>query len=471
MGAIIPPPSSGVRAIEFNQGRLERIMKIECSGYRRTPWWRWSVALLAALAMLPSLVTIILSDEGSKVPYQAIPQGWVAYPLDANTPPANSGLGAGVSTLGNKTPPDAVYYTKVYSTKDVLAKLREENGYSEPAAKADLAQLVRLFIASAAGAQHKHPQPEQVLWLKDGDSLVVGATNAGHKLAADALDVLRKYGTSDQIAIETRFVTIGDKVLQAVLPESTVSSLNVDEAGLANSDVIQPASFDRALGSHEGSHIARAQLLIEKDSPVRFRIVDKEQGEKLIDRCRADKRSNMIQAPKVTLFNGQTAFVSDTSQSPFVVGVTPVVGHFATANKPQIRVVTEGTTLRLRPVADRSGVVHLDFAASFSKIQDVKTATFNRTSTDTTTIQMPKLATIRLEGGATLKPGQWLLLSGSDITDQMTMTATKVGPISWKDMLVGGWKQQEPPERQSLILMLRTERIESPPFGSSRLGQ
>ncbi len=435
-------------------------MKIEQGGCRRTPWWCWAVALLAAVAVFPGAAKVISADEGPTVPYQAISQGLVAYPLDANAAPANSGRGAGDSALCNKTPPDTVYYAKTYSVKDVLSKIREADGLSEPAAKESLAQLVRLFMASVAGDQYKPPQPEQVLWLKDGDELVIGAANAGHKRAADALDALRKFGTSNQIAIETRFLTIGDKVFQEVLPESTMSPLNVDQAGLANSDAVQPASFDRPLGSHEGTHVTRAQLLIEKDSPMRFRIVDKEQGEKLIDCCRADKRSNMIQAPKVTLFSGQTALVSDTSQSPFVVGVVPVVGPFATAYKPQIRVVSEGTVLRLRPVADRSGAVHLDFAASFSKIQEVGTATFNRTPTDGTTVQIPKVATIRLEGGAELKPGQWLLLSGADITDQMTATQVKADwPVSWIDGLASGRKLQEPHETQSLIMMLRAEKV------------
>jgi len=103
----------------------------------------------------------------------------------------------------------------------------------------------------------------------------------------------------------------------------------------------------------------------------------------------------------------------------------------------------------------------LDFAATFSKIQKVGTATFNRTPTDGTTIQIPKVATIRLESGAALKPGQWLLLSGSDITDQMT--ETKVAPVSWRDWLVGGWKQQEPHETQSLIMMLKAEKVATDP--------
>jgi general secretion pathway protein D len=302
---------------------------------------------------------------------------------------------------------------------------------------------------------------------------VVGATNAGHKRAADALDALRKFGTSDQIAIEVRFVTLSDKLFQEVLPESTMSSLNVDEAGLADSDAVQPAAFDRPLGSQEGAHVVRAQLLIEKDSPMRFRIVDKEQGEELIDRCRSDKQSNMIQAPKVTVFNGQTACVSDTCQTPFMVGVNPVGPE---PHQPQIRVISEGTRLQFRPIADQSGVIHLDFSATFSQIQKVETisvsrnaggvetVSFSRTPTDGTAIQIPKVATIRVEGGASLKPGQWLLLSGSDITDQMTATKIKADwPVSWINWLVGGWKHQEPHETESLILMLRAEKIATDP--------
>ena len=394
-------------------------MKIGRSGYRRTPWWCWGVALLAAVAVLPGAAMVISADEGPKVPYQAISQGLVAYPLDANAAPANSGLVPAFRLSATRR--RRIRFTIQDLFRERRAFQDSRGGWLERASRQGEPSTTRKTLHGQRGRRSTQtPAARTGAWLKDSDDLVVGATDAGHKRAADALDVLRKYGTSNQIAIETRFLTIGDKEFQEVLPESTMSPLNVDEAGLANSDAVQPASFDRPLGSHEGTHVARAQLLIEKDSPMRFRIVDKEQGEKLIDRCQADKRSNMIQAPKVTVFNGQTALVSDTSQSPFVVGVIPVVGPFATAYQPQIRVVSEGTMLQLRPVADRSGAVHLDFAATFSKIQEVETATFNRTPTDGTTIQIPKVATIRLEGGAALKPGQWLLLSGSDITDQMT---------------------------------------------------
>src|SRR5690606_12389053 len=51
----------------------------------------------------------------------------------------------------------------------------------------------------------------------------------------------------------------------------------------------------------------------------------------LVQAAQGDRRSNVLNAPKVTLFNGQQAFVSDTSQTPFVISVIPVVGEFAAA--------------------------------------------------------------------------------------------------------------------------------------------
>src|SRR5690606_24471746 len=67
----------------------------------------------------------------------------------------------------------------------------------------------------------------------------------------------------------------------------------------------------------------------------------------LINASQGDRRSNVLNAPKVTLFNGQQAFVSDTSQTPFVISVIPVVGEFAAAQQPVIVVLSEGTLLTI----------------------------------------------------------------------------------------------------------------------------
>jgi general secretion pathway protein D len=103
-----------------------------------------------------------------------------------------------------------------------------------------------------------------------------------------------------------------------------------------------------------------------------------------IEAATGDRRSNVLQAPKVTLFNGQTAFVADTSQSPFVMSVIPVVGDFAAAMQPVVVVLSEGTFLSVQAVvsADRR-FVRLTVVPFFSSIGEVNTFTFTGSSTTT----------------------------------------------------------------------------------------
>ncbi|MDZ7616859.1 MAG: hypothetical protein U1E05_07645 [Patescibacteria group bacterium] len=103
-----------------------------------------------------------------------------------------------------------------------------------------------------------------------------------------------------------------------------------------------------------------------------------------INAAQGDRRSNVLQAPKVTLFNGQQAFVSDTSQSPFVISVIPVVGDFAAAQQPVIVVLSEGTFMTVQAVVSKDRrFVRLTVVPFFSQIGDVQTFTFEGTKTST----------------------------------------------------------------------------------------
>jgi general secretion pathway protein D len=97
-----------------------------------------------------------------------------------------------------------------------------------------------------------------------------------------------------------------------------------------------------------------------------------------------DQRSNVLQAPKVTLFNGQQAFVSDTTQAPFVISVIPVVGDFAAAEQPVIVVLSQGTFLTVQAVISNDRrFVRLTVVPFFSNIGQVNTFTFEGTQTTT----------------------------------------------------------------------------------------
>jgi general secretion pathway protein D len=97
-----------------------------------------------------------------------------------------------------------------------------------------------------------------------------------------------------------------------------------------------------------------------------------------IQAAQGDSRSNILFAPKVTLFNGQLANVQDTLNRPFVVGQTPVVGAFTVAFTPNVEIFTEGVTLLVSAVvsADRR-YVRLSLVPRFTAITDVFTFTFS----------------------------------------------------------------------------------------------
>jgi len=100
----------------------------------------------------------------------------------------------------------------------------------------------------------------------------------------------------------------------------------------------------------------------------------------LIQAAQGNTRSNVMQAPKVTLFNGQNAFISDTTQRPFVTSVVPVVGDFAAAQQPVITVLSEGTAVNVQAVvsSDRR-FVRLTLVPFFSQIGNVEQFQFEGT--------------------------------------------------------------------------------------------
>jgi len=93
----------------------------------------------------------------------------------------------------------------------------------------------------------------------------------------------------------------------------------------------------------------------------------------LIQAAQGNTRSNVLQAPKVTLFNGQNAFVSDTRQRPFVTSVVPVVGDFSAAQQPVITVLNEGTAVNVEAVVSNDRrFVRLTLVPFFSQIGRVE---------------------------------------------------------------------------------------------------
>ncbi|MBN2217694.1 MAG: hypothetical protein JW719_10005 [Pirellulales bacterium] len=160
-----------------------------------------------------------------------------------------------------------------------------------------------------------------------------------------------------------------------------------------------------------------------------------------INAAQGDSRTNILQAPKVTLFNGQTAYVQDVSMSPFVMGLIPVVGDFAAAQQPVIVILSEGTFMTVQAVVSHDRrFVRLTVVPFFSQIGDVNTFTFSgrttslidtstegntstpddatkennvrQTTSEGTTVQLPTFSTISVSTTVSVPDGGTVLLGG-----------------------------------------------------------
>jgi general secretion pathway protein D len=278
--------------------------------------------------------------------------------------------------------------------------------------------------------------PGSIAGFETNLSLVVSQTQEVHEEIVDLLEQLRKLQDL-QVTVEVRFITLEDDFFERIGVDFNFEiPTNIDrpyqifgqtQPGASNV-YSAPSSFTTMQGvarnvNTPNYNLGNQSVTVGLASPnlfnadmnipfsqnsygsavpqfggfdptmggtLGFAILSDIQAYFFIQAIQGDNRSNILQAPKVTLFNGQQAFVSDTSQSPFVISVIPVVGEFAAAQQPVIVVLSAGTTLTVQAVVSNDRrFVRLTVVPFFSNIGAVNTFTFtgSQTTSDTTSTQ------------------------------------------------------------------------------------
>ena len=284
-------------------------------------------------------------------------------------------------------------------------------------------------------------------------SLVISATQQVHEQIRDLLEQLRRLQDL-QITIEVRFITLSDNFYERIgidFDFEIDDNVNVDDIqddsgpsvmiGLDSGGptVDLDLVFDQgdaynaavpAFGGFDAASAANFGFAILSDIEVFF----------LLQAAIGDNRSNVLTAPKVTLFNGQQASISDTSQRPFVTGVIPVVGDFAAAHQPVIVVLSEGTNLSVQAVCSNDRrFVRLTLVPFFSRIGEVEQFTFDGRQTTSTgeTVLDP-------DGNPTARNNEVTTMEGTTIqlpTFQFTTVSTTVSVPDGGTVLLGGIKR------------------------------
>jgi Flp pilus assembly secretin CpaC len=116
----------------------------------------------------------------------------------------------------------------------------------------------------------------------------------------------------------------------------------------------------------------------DKNKPIGLTFFTDRKTFFLTQAVNGDQQTNVMQAPNITLFNGQVANVNNQSTRPFVTSVIPVVGDFPVGFTPQISVLPDGTTLDVRAViSDDRRFVRLNVIPNLSTIGEVATFSFD----------------------------------------------------------------------------------------------
>jgi len=299
-------------------------------------------------------------------------------------------------------------------------------------------------------------------------SLVISQTQEVHDKLADLLEQLRRLQDL-QVTIEVRFITLNDNFFERIgvdfafdiqdntapdvvganstrdISGSPSVTVGLDQGGELTPDLdlsFTQASFNNTLPTIGGlAGTAGAQFGFAMLSDIEaFFVMNAAQG---------DLRTNVMQAPKVTLFNGQQASVTDTTDVPFVTSVTPVVGDFAAAQQPVITVLSEGTQLSVQAVVspDRR-FVRLTLVPLFSRIGEVQEFTFEGSTTtrDDSTVADPDAA----DGGTTTDNNE-AVTSGTTIQQPQFSTVSVNTTVSVPDggtVLLGGIKRLSEERRE-----------------------
>jgi type II secretory pathway component GspD/PulD (secretin) len=146
--------------------------------------------------------------------------------------------------------------------------------------------------------------------------------------------------------------------------------------------------------------------------------------------AQGDVRSNVLQAPKVTTFNGAPATIFNNTVQYYVQELLPIVGPGAVAYTPVIGLIPTGQTLTVTPVvsADRR-YVRLTLSPFFNALNSLQTFTFGGAGVGggfggsgvliNTTVQLPNTTTTTITTTVTVPDGGTVLLGGVKLLNEI----------------------------------------------------
>lgn len=255
----------------------------------------------------------------------------------------------------------------------------------------DPSELIDL-ITSVVGDEETWEMVGDPQFFGLNNTLAIKQTEENHEEIQELLEKLRSLNDL-QVAVEVRFITISDEYFERIgvnmnlsfQSDADVRDLDDDQLvpskkgvyGIYDAGASGTNTFTENLNINftQNSYGLAVPQFGNYDPSVGaqmgFAILSDIESYFFVSAAESDTRTNVLQAPKVTMFNGQTASVSDFTSVPYVSTVIPVVGEFAVAQQPVITVINEGQFMTVQATAspDRK-YVRMTVVPFFCKITD-----------------------------------------------------------------------------------------------------
>ncbi len=216
-------------------------------------------------------------------------------------------------------------------------------------------------------------------------SLIVNAPQETHEQIADLLKSLRALQNL-QVAIELRFIQLQDTFFEKMgvdfdanwddnvrrIPlEDSGPSVAVGISGQTTTIPTLTGDFDIQLRNGSfGVNPPFGNPDLNAGSQIGVAILSDLELFFFLQAAQGNSRQNILQAPKVTMFDGQIGTINDSAVRPFVIGFDPVVGDFAVAQRPIIVVLSEGTQMNVQSVVSQDKrFVRMTLMPQFTRLE------------------------------------------------------------------------------------------------------
>ena len=389
--------------------RLQQRIEVLDLNNRRNHW----AAKSTAIPMLVLVALTGLTDAAIPV-VEPRPREW----HEINDPTANISLDS-ISPHGVNEE-DGPKIEVTYDVKDALRKLTE----TLPESSMDAESYVTSFF------KHRPPILADDFSLADG-KLTVTQTAQAHRNTKAMLHAWERSGAW-QVSLECRVIVADLNIARdfdwdfpGIVTASDGEQQSQEISSIPELDTTTdfPLSATSPSATAVGLQTQEHSLCVR---PVVGMKISKFQSRLLMNRAQRDPRTNILFAPKVTLFNGQRAWISDEARRPFVTGVHPR-SNDTEELQPVIQVLRTGWWMHLHPEVTEDKGVDLRYLMTESKLQSVDMAHLPLPAQDdrvgNVTVQVPNVRQKSVRSNVHLAKGESLLIASpatfkSGATDQ-----------------------------------------------------